>query len=310
MATNGDESPESGACVEPVVEPLVAVYRHDVHKLRGRRHAAAREECYGVRVNEDVPLGADRDAALLSRPAGEPERTVANHASPYRLSLVTGEVATDSRRIVAAGNGGFADLVRPADPVELHATWLTSDVAAAFNEAVHYPYTSLKYHVLLTGALLAAYRDGYAFDDLYLAARPGAEGADPRDAVASTAVDSDVVSPYETVLWSPAVTLAVTPEPGERPAAWLGSGPARSFADVWSRLPANLVETDGRRAGMVVDAQLRRIRSWSTALQFIEDFTVFARERGRPRRSSAGNSSEHTAGSDPESSSRNLGGEP
>jgi len=58
-------------------EPMVAVYRHDVHKLRARPHASAADSYASVPVNETVPRDADRDAALLSRPAGEPEQTVA-----------------------------------------------------------------------------------------------------------------------------------------------------------------------------------------------------------------------------------------
>ncbi|WP_251133240.1 hypothetical protein [Halorubrum sp. 2020YC2] len=74
---------------------LRVAYRHDVHKLRGRQHGSGRDELFDVPVNESVPLGADRDAALLSRPDGEPEQTVANHASPARLSLLTGSVLED-----------------------------------------------------------------------------------------------------------------------------------------------------------------------------------------------------------------------
>lgn len=223
-------------------------------------------------MNEAVPRGADGDAALLSRPSGEPEQTVPNHASPYRLSLVTGESATEPGRIRAAADGGFKTLVAPDDPVRLHAAWVTSDVAAAFNESVYDPFTSVKYHVLLTAALLAAYRNGRSFDELYLTALPGESAAAAGGVEA--AVASEKVVPHRTVLWSPVVTLAVTGEPDGRPAARLGAAPARSFADVWSRLSGQPFET-GERARMVLDAQLRRMRSWSTALQYIEDFTAW-----------------------------------
>jgi len=48
--------------------------------------------------------------------------------------------------------------------------------------------------------------------------------------------------------------------------------PARSFADVWSRLPAHPFDTDGERRWRLLDAQLRRIRSWSAALAYIDEF--------------------------------------
>jgi len=64
----------------------------------------------------------------------------------------------------------------------------------------------------------------------------------------------------------------VTGEPGDRPAARLGDEPTRCFADVWSHLPAHPFDVDGERRWRVLDAQLRRIRSWSAALQHIEEF--------------------------------------
>lgn len=267
------EMMDSDAVGETVADPMVAVYRHDVHKMNGRRHGSGADEYHGVPVNEAVPQGADGDAALLSRPSGEPEQTVSNHSSPYRLSLLTGESATESGRIKAAADGGFRSLVTPGDASRLHATWLTSDVAAAFNESVYYPYTSLKYHVLLAAALLSEYRAGHSFDELFLAVQPGEPAA--ADAGSEAGLESDVVSPHRSVLWSPLVTLAVTSDPGDRPAARLGSGPARSFADVWSRLSGQPFETGGTRSRMVLDAQLRRLRSWSTALQYIEEFVAW-----------------------------------
>jgi len=102
-------------------DPMVAVYRHDVHKLRARPHASAADSYAGVPVNEPVPRDADRDAALLSRPRGEPEQTIANHESPYRLSLLSGETAATTERIKATAGGGFRDLVASNDPERLHA---------------------------------------------------------------------------------------------------------------------------------------------------------------------------------------------
>jgi len=244
-------------------------YRHDVHKLRGRQHGAGRDELFGVAVNDPVPLGADRDAALLSRPEGEPEQTVANHASPARLSLLTGAV-----REVGAVPVVETD-IRPlidGSPDELHAAWLTSETASLVNESVYLPYSSLKYHVLLVAALLDAYRAGHAFDELYLVAEPTRESP-PRDAQRAArqqaALDVDWVVPHRTVLWTEATTMRLTTSP-DGPAAWLGLAPAESFADVWSRVSGSPLgrETQWWRH---VDAQLRRIRSWSTALQYLED---------------------------------------
>ncbi|MDS0474578.1 hypothetical protein NDO75_06215 [Natrinema sp. 1APR25-10V2] len=255
---------------------MVAVYRHDVHKLRGRAHNAATDELAGVPVNEPVPLGADRDAALLSRPDGDPEQTVDNHLSPARLSLLTGEPAATEG--IPASTTGIRELITPTDPEELHATWLTSPVPARFNEAIYYPYTSLKYHTLLTAALLENYRAGHAFADLWLVATEPDVDASPTGATTDV-IDTELN--HRTVLWTPAIALHITADPGDRPAARLGAHPTRSFADSWARLSGHPFDTDGRRRWRLLDAQLRRIRSWSTALQYVEAFVTTHGQRQR-----------------------------
>ena len=255
-------------------DALVAAFRHDVHKLRGRTHEAGESVVCGVRVNESVPCGADGDAAVLSRPDGEPEQTVKNHASPARLSLVTGATVAD-RGEVPASVEDVRGLVVPgcSDPAKLHAAWLTSDVASRFNESVYVPYTSLKYHTLLVAALLDNYRAGYAFDDLYFVAERPVRGPPTgydEDGV-SAALAADVVVPCRTVLWSSELAVRVTGDPSlDGAVASLGVGPARSFADAWSRLSAQPLNLE-RKWLRVLDAQLRRVRSFSTALQYVED---------------------------------------
>jgi hypothetical protein len=212
----------------------------------------------GLSVNQDVPLSADRDAALLSRPDGEPELTVANHQSPYRLSLLSGESAVEDVGATEI-ESAVKDLVTIADPVAAHQAWLDSWVATLFSESLYYPYTSLKFHTLLVAALLSNYRAGFDFEELHLV-------------VDNTTQEP---TPHRTVLDTDQVSLRVTAEPGDRPAAALGPRPARSFADTWSRLPEHPGDANGNRAWRVLDAQLRRIRSWSTALQFIEDFVAW-----------------------------------
>jgi hypothetical protein len=75
------------------------------------------------------------------------------------------------------------------------------------------------------------------------------------------------------VLTTPWFALHVTGEP-EHPAARIGDVPTRCFADVWARLPTVPFAVDEKRCWRVLDAQLRRIRSWSTALQYVEAFTA------------------------------------
>jgi len=254
-ATGAGRASGDSRAVTDVV-PLLAVYRHDVHKLRGWSHTAARDRVAGVRVNEPVPLGADRDAALLSRPDREPEQTLDAHASPGRVSLLTGDVVLTGSVDADGLGAAVRELVRVEDPVAMHEAWLASDVAVLFNESVFYPSTSLKYHTLLAAALLDNYRAGFGFEDLFLAVED---------------LDGPVTS-HRTVLSKSLARLCVTGEPGVRPAARLGDEPTRCFADVCERLPMYPIDTDGKRRCRVLNAQLRRIRSWSTALQYIDEF--------------------------------------
>lgn len=255
-----DLYPSTPTAAETDADPMLAVYRHDTHKLLLRSHRAARETYGGVRVNEQVPLGADRDAALLSRPRGNPDQTT-NHQSPLRISLVTGtrdaSEAETNREIEQA----VRDLVTIEEPERMHAAWLESSVATRCNEAMQFPYTSLKYHTLLAGALYANYCAGHAFADLWLVVN-----------------EHDKVVPHRTILQAAECSLRLTATPGDRPATPLGDTPARSWADVWSRLPEHpLPDT---RHGRILDAQLRRIRSWSTALQYLEEYQETARRLG------------------------------
>jgi hypothetical protein len=241
-------------------EQMLNVYRHDAHKLRGRSHGNNSNRIAGVTVNLDVPYGADKDASRLSRPAGKPTQTIDGHDTHYRRSLLTGKSAYDAREFsLHAKQSEIEALLAVDDAEKMHQTWLDSELAAGFNESVHYPYTSLKYHTLLVGALVDNYRNGHTFDDLYLVVD-----------------DPNRQYSYRTVYSGETFSLRLSPDPVGG-AASLGSRPSRSFAGAWQRLTAHPLDTVDDKFSMQLDAHLRRIRAWSTALQFMEDY-----QRWRP----------------------------
>ncbi len=235
---------------------MIVAYRHDVHKMNGKPHDSAPETFAGVPVNQSVPVGADRDASALSRPSGKPEQTMDNHQTHYRLSLVSGESRYDpdkfSRPLI---HETVQNLLAENDPEAMHRAWLSSDVVLGFNESVYYPYTSLKYHTLLVAALLANYRDEHAFGDLRLIVDP-----------------ADRIVPHRTVYAGEQFALRIDANPDGQPWARLGSRPWRSWSSTWSRLTAHPLDVSHDEYDRVLDANLRRIWSWSTALQYIEDF--------------------------------------
>lgn len=239
-------------------EQMLTAYRHDAHKMRGRAHAAGPNKIAGVEVNQSVPYGADGDGSALSRPSGAPSQTMDDHDTHYRLSALTGDTryAPDSFSIQQYRDT-LHDLLAVDDAAAMHRHWLNTDIVAAFNESVYYPFTSLKYHTLLVAALVDCYRDGYTFDDLQLA------------------VDARTrVEPYRTVFTGNRFALRITPEQTATTAP-LGSCPWRSWQSVWGRLPEHPLDTADSKLDRALDAQLRRISAWSTALQYIEDWEAW-----------------------------------
>jgi hypothetical protein len=113
----------------------------------------------------------------------------------------------------------------------------------------------LKYHTLLVAALLANYRDGHAFSDLRLIVDP-----------------ADRIVPHRTVYAGDRFALRIDVDPDGQPWARLGSRPWRSWSSTWSRLTAHPLDVAHDEYDRVLDANLRRIWGWSTALQYIEDF--------------------------------------
>jgi hypothetical protein len=239
---------------------MLAAFRHDAHKFTGESHNNAREDFAGVPVNQSVPNG---DATALSRPQQKQEQTVPTHDDHYRLSLLTGESAYDpdefSRTTI---ENQVRELLTVEQAEMAHKRWLASDVAAGFNESVYHPYTSLKYHTLLVAALLDNYRAGTEFDNLRLV------------------VDAaDEIVPFRTVYSGDRFVLRIDIDDNELPSARLGSCPWRSWASTWNRLTAHPLDTDSDKYDMTLDANLRRVQSWSTALQYIEDFAEWRPDR-------------------------------
>lgn len=116
----------------------------------------------------------------------------------------------------------------------------------------------MKYHTLLVATLLATYREGYAYEDLKVVVDP-----------------ADEIVPHRTIYAGEWFALRIDVDTRGRPSACLGSCPWRSWASTWSRLTDHPLDTDGDRYEMVLDANLRRIGAWSTALQYLEDFEAW-----------------------------------
>lgn len=236
-------------------QQILQTYRHDAHKMRGRSHSAGENRIAGVVVNKDVPYGADSDASALSRPNGKPKATMPDNQTHYRLSLLTGDTHYDPDQFsLPAREAELKRLLSIENDEKMHFNWLTSQLVSGFNESTYYPYTSLKYHTLLVAALVHHYRNDNTIGDLYLC-------VDYRDTVVA----------HETIYSGKEFSLRISDSPDGDCAA-LPDRPYRSWSNVWSRLSCHPLDTDTDRFAMTLDANLRRIKAWSTALQYLEDF--------------------------------------
>jgi len=236
-------------------EQMISVYRHDAHKMRGRSHSSGENRIAGVVVNKDVPYGADADGSAMSRPGGKPTATMEDSQTHYRLSMLHGDTHYDEDSFsLATQEPELKRLLAIDDAEAMHYNWLTSRVVSGFNESTYYPYTSLKYHTLLVAALVNHYRNDEVYGDLYLCVD-----------------DSDEIEPHETIYTGDRFSLRISATPDGACAA-LPDRPFRSWSGVWQRLTDHPLDTAEDRFDMMLDANLRRIKAWSTALQYIEDY--------------------------------------
>lgn len=116
------------------------------------------------------------------------------------------------------------------------------------------PAHALKYHTLLVAPLLDNYCAGNEFVDLRLIADPARE-----------------VIPFRTVFDGERFAFGSDIEADGRPSARLGSWMWRPWASAWNCVTALPLYTGHDKYDMALDANLRRMQSWTTALQYIED---------------------------------------
>jgi len=112
-----------------------------------------------------------------------------------------------------------------------------------FSEARDFPYTSLKYHILLTCALYYNFKNGFTLKDLYLA-----ENCTPD-------------SPFQIIYQDTARTWALLPKTGM-------ARVYRQFYNTWER--RTQISFGGEH--QILDELLTSIGSWTVALATVEDF--------------------------------------
>jgi hypothetical protein len=165
--------------------------------------------------------------------------------NPFRHSLIfnNGKV---SREIRIKNRGELNILFNEKDPYKLHSYILNSRLLNQYHEAKNYPFTSLKYHLLLTCAIFYNLGKGYPIEKLYLCENEESE------------------SPFQIILKDESREWALLKEKGM-------SRVLPNFSLSWVRR-TEITSIGGD--GTVLDGLLSQIYSWSCALATIEDYQI------------------------------------
>jgi len=139
---------------------MLAILRHDLHKIRITGASKHRDA-----LHDELAVRSDGTAAWMSRNfLREPFRK-----QLYRKSLIYPmRNLNNSRTLMNLQRVEAAHLFQESDPLKLHTAILNSKLLNLYAEARRFPYTSLKYHILLTCALYYNFKLGFGLKDLYL----------------------------------------------------------------------------------------------------------------------------------------------
>ncbi|MHA1360530.1 MAG: hypothetical protein ACTSRC_20610 [Candidatus Helarchaeota archaeon] len=141
-------------------EILLRALRHDLHKV-GTPGALPHKDA----LVSETAQRSDVIAAWFSRNCmREPFRRVL-----FRKSLVFPAYnPRKSRELVSRYRQEITHLFEEGDVHKLHTAILRSKLLNLYSEARNFPYTSLKYHILLVCALTYNFLNGSELKDLYL----------------------------------------------------------------------------------------------------------------------------------------------
>ncbi len=218
---------------------------HDFHKLRGAKHTN----------DKKLSTSADADASKMSRPH-KMKKPIYEDVSNYRLLLVDGSTLYEPGQKMRDElcERIRHDYNREYTAKGMYTNLLKCELLSRFNEAPDLPYTSLKYHTILTTNLHWNYLQGRKLEDLRLKIISGNDihcifDIIYRDYYKNKCIvlsDKESYSNFEAV-------------------SNIGGKPFTNFGDVLSRMAREIYFDD------IIFSNLRRIKSWSVGLQYLED---------------------------------------
>ncbi|MHA1651755.1 MAG: hypothetical protein ACTSYB_16300 [Candidatus Helarchaeota archaeon] len=220
---------------------ILAILRHDLHKIRitgALKHRAA--------LQDELARRADGTAAWMSRNFLRENF----RKQLYRNSLIFPmRNVTNTRTLANLHRVEAASLFQETDPLKLHAAILRSKLLNLYAEARRFPYTSLKYHILLTCALYYNFRSGFGLKDLYLCENQSTE------------------SPFQVIYRDLTREWALLPHCPSKGLSKLYP----NFYTIWERRKYQSVGGEHQTFAEL----LCTIGSWTVALATLEEFVAF-----------------------------------
>jgi len=199
-------------------------------------------------IKDEIDTSADGDAAMMSRHKNAYDKNKQN-GKFLNQSFITEKRFTEQDRkqfIVYCTD----EYIESNDTtLELHTKLLIDKIISNFNEITPMPYSSLKYHTLLVCALHFNYKKGLDFQDLYLR-----HIDKPKDQ-------------YAIIFQSGDFHLVID---DNKDGSYIGA-PVPYFGQTIGRL-------DNLPLPQYIIDNLKRFRSWSVGLQYLDDVLLYLKE--------------------------------
>lgn len=225
----------------PETSQILKVLQHDMHKIRIPGAPSHKEALKDSIAQQSDGLAAWMARNFLRKPFDD---------TIYRQSLIFHDQNfKNPRSLVQQHRFEVAQLFKNSDSLQLHSDILSSKLLNIYSEARNYPYTSLKYHILLSVALYYNFQKGFKLKDLYLCE------------------NIPVDSPFQLIYKDNIREWAILPDRKEEGMSKINP----LFYLTWERRRKQSLGGDHQ----LVDELLSTIGSWTVALATIEDYFMF-----------------------------------
>ena len=215
---------------------FLVILRHDLHKLQIQGALPHSKALIG-----DMKI-IDGVASRFSRNGDKKEFNNDNNLY-LRDSYILKYNKNEIRNQINKKRNEISKLFQISDPIKLHSQILESKILNRFSEARQFPYSSYKYHLLLTCALYCNAKNGHSWKKLYLAE------------------NKEFDSPFQIIL-----------KVKDREWALLPAGGMSRVSPIFSTTWVRRTELSLGGVDRFLDGLLSQINSWSAALGTIEDW--------------------------------------